>query len=308
MKRSMQTQLDMLKPNLERMMLDQQAHQNLIYDKHARGREFVVGQKVMVQNLLNGPTWVSGVISEQKGPLTYLVEVESNQYWRRHVDQIRDKGDSTLRESIEERKGIGIPDGPFQADLEMDIPDQDTNDPDMNEQYPETVAEHPVVENTELPEKVAEHPVVEDVDEHGNSYLLRNPALESGGVSDDNGDSDNGLTEIRSAVDLIVSSFLAALKAKGMNAASVQDVDETVDYARKYLSLGTESYRRIWYKFHTCPNSNAAIKLWRSRSYLSGSRVNQKERKKNTPQAGCSATTEEDNSSEDTRFALDDWD
>ena len=80
------------------------------------------------------------------------------------MDHIRDKGDSTLRESIEEGKGVGIPDGPFQADSEMDIPEQDTNEPDMNEQYPETVAEHPVVENMELP--VAEHPVVEDLDEH----------------------------------------------------------------------------------------------------------------------------------------------
>ncbi|KAL5493420.1 hypothetical protein EMCRGX_G014600 [Ephydatia muelleri] len=44
----------------------------------------------------------------------------------------------------------------------MDIPEQDTNEPDMNEQYPETVAEHQVVENTELPEPVAEHPIVED--------------------------------------------------------------------------------------------------------------------------------------------------
>ena len=117
------------------MALDQQAHQKLIHDKHARGREFVVGQKVMVRILLNGPKWVSGVISE----LTYLLEIEPNQYWRKHVDHIRYKEDSTLRESIEEGKGVRIPDGPFQADSEMDIPEQDTNEPDMNEQYPEMV-------------------------------------------------------------------------------------------------------------------------------------------------------------------------
>lgn len=70
---------------------------------------------------------------------------------------------------------------------------------------------------------------------------------ESGGGSDGNGDSDYGLTEIRSAVDFIVSSFLAPLETKGMNAVSVQDeIKEAVDYAMKYLSLVTESYRRIW--------------------------------------------------------------
>ena len=37
LKRSMRTRLDMLKPDLQRMVLDQQAHQKLIHDKHARG-------------------------------------------------------------------------------------------------------------------------------------------------------------------------------------------------------------------------------------------------------------------------------
>ncbi|KAL5509164.1 hypothetical protein EMCRGX_G004476 [Ephydatia muelleri] len=162
LKRSMRTRLDMLKPDLQRMVLDQQAHQKLIHDKHARGREFVVGQNVMVRNLLNGPKWVSGVISERRGPLTYLVEVGPNQYWRRHVDHKRDKGDSTLREGTEEGKSFGIPDGPIQADSAMDIPKQDTNEPYMNDQYPGRVAEYPAVENTELPEPVAEPPVVNE--------------------------------------------------------------------------------------------------------------------------------------------------
>ena len=162
LKRSMRTRLDMLKPDLQRMVLDQQAHQKLIHDKHARGREFVVGQNVMVRNLLNGPKWVSGVISERRGPLTYLVEVGPNQYWRHHVDHIRDKGDSTLREGTEEGKSFGIPDGPIQADSAMDIPEQDTNEPYMNDQYPGRVAEYPAVENTELPEPVAEPPVVNE--------------------------------------------------------------------------------------------------------------------------------------------------
>eukprot|EP00731_Ephydatia_muelleri_P000635 Em0001g635a len=162
LKRSMRTRLDMLKPDLQRMVLDQQAHQKLIHDKHARGREFVVGQNVMVRNLLNGPKWVSGVISERRGPLTYLVEVGPNQYWRRHVDHIRDKGDSTLREGTEEGKSFGIPDGPIQADSAMDIPEQDTNEPYMNDQYPGRVTEYPAVENTELPEPVTEPPVVNE--------------------------------------------------------------------------------------------------------------------------------------------------
>ena len=59
LKQSLRTQLDMLKPNLERMVFDQQVHQKLIHDTYARGRDFVVGQNVMVQNQLKGPKWVS---------------------------------------------------------------------------------------------------------------------------------------------------------------------------------------------------------------------------------------------------------
>ena len=46
----------------------------------------------------------------------------------------------------------------------MNIPEPVTNEPDMNEQYPEMVGKRPVVENTELPEAVAELSVVEDTD------------------------------------------------------------------------------------------------------------------------------------------------
>ena len=38
--------------------------------------------------------------------------------------------------------------------------------------------------------------------------------------------------------------------------ATIQDeVEEVVDYARKYLPIGTICYRKIWFKIHTCPNS-----------------------------------------------------
>lgn len=37
---------------------------------------------------------------------------------------------------------------------------------------------------------------------------------------------------------------------------SIQDeLEEVVDYARKYLPLGTLSYKKVWFKLHTCPDS-----------------------------------------------------
>ena len=58
------------------------------------------------------------------------------------------------------------------------------------------------------------------------------------------------------AVEYIISLFRAPLEAKGMCAASVQDeLEDVVDFARKYLPLGTLGYRNIWFKLHTCPDS-----------------------------------------------------
>ena len=65
------------------------------------------------------------------------------------------------------------------------------------------------------------------------------------------------MTEIRAALDLIVSTFRAPLESKGVSPETIQGkLEEVVDYARTYLPIGTESYRRIWYKLLTCPDSS----------------------------------------------------
>lgn len=54
------------------------------------------------------------------------------------------------------------------------------------------------------------------------------------------------------------SVFHAPLEAKGLcDPSMIQDeVEEVVGYARKYLPIHTESYCKIWYKLHTCPDSH----------------------------------------------------
>lgn len=37
--------------------------------------------------------------------------------------------------------------------------------------------------------------------------------------------------------------------------ATIQnETEEVVNYARKYLSIGTEDYQKIWYKLYTAPD------------------------------------------------------
>ena len=83
------------------------------------------------------------------------------------------------------------------------------------------------------------------------SWLKRNDP------NSENTECDVGMIEIRAALDLIVSTFRAPLEPKGVSLETIQDeLEEAVDYARTYLPIGTESYRRVWYKLHTCPDSS----------------------------------------------------
>ena len=42
-----------------------------------------------------------------------------------------------------------------------------------------------------------------------------------------------------------------------MCVAVIQDeIQEAVEYARMFLPIGTETYRKIWYKLETCPDSS----------------------------------------------------
>ena len=67
----------------------EQAKQKNNHDHHCQSREYFVGQNVQAHNFREGPRWVAGVIVERLGPLTYLVQVNTGVFWRRHVDHLR---------------------------------------------------------------------------------------------------------------------------------------------------------------------------------------------------------------------------
>ena len=79
-------------------MLTKQAEQKRRHDAHSKFRNFDVGQTVLVRNLREGPKWLSGIVLEQTGPVSYTVQV-CDQIWRCHTNQLLDHnaavGDST---------------------------------------------------------------------------------------------------------------------------------------------------------------------------------------------------------------------
>ena len=50
--------------------------------------------------------------------------------------------------------------------------------------------------------------------------------------------------------------FRAPLEAKGVDLAAVDDeVEDIVEYARTYLRINTESYKKIWYQLYKSPDA-----------------------------------------------------
>ena len=76
-------------------------------------------------------------------------------------------------------------------------------------------------------------------------------------VEGGDGDPDPSLTEVKRAVESIVSQFRDPLEARGANLSVLQDeIEDAVDYARRYLGLESTNYRKVWYNLHVCPDSS----------------------------------------------------
>lgn len=84
------------------------------------------------------------------------------------------------------------------------------------------------------------------------------PVITAAGDSDsETSPDDKLLTEVKAAVELIANTFREPLEAVGVNVLALQDeVIETVEYARNYLSVETEKYHKVWYKLHVCPDAD----------------------------------------------------
>lgn len=67
---------------------------------------------------------------------------------------------------------------------------------------------------------------------------------------------DPTLSEVKTAVEYIISHFREPLQASGIDLTDIQDeVEEIVEYARQYLSIEAECYNKVWYKLYISPDS-----------------------------------------------------
>ena len=85
---NLRTRLDFLKPDVASHVQQCQDLQKTHHDQHRRKQEFTIGQNAWVKKVHGSLRWISGVITEIHGPVSYVVRLGNGDEWRRHIDQL----------------------------------------------------------------------------------------------------------------------------------------------------------------------------------------------------------------------------
>ena len=89
MGRHLRSHLDFLCPNVAGRVCTKQQKQKVGHDQIAQQRQFHVGDNVFIRNFSLGPKWLPGSILEERGPCSFIIELEDGQNVRQHIDHIR---------------------------------------------------------------------------------------------------------------------------------------------------------------------------------------------------------------------------
>ena len=88
--RRLRCRLDLLKPDLQAKVGNQQLNQKIIHDCGVKERGFQAEDKVFVRNFRSGKQWLPAVVIRKTGPVSYLVRlVASQMIWHRHQDHVK---------------------------------------------------------------------------------------------------------------------------------------------------------------------------------------------------------------------------
>ena len=86
--RHLRSRMDLLKPNLQKIVQDKQYSQMKYREPKSKFRNFEISDTVKVRDYRGHSKWKTGVVIDKTGPTSFLIEVEPGCIWRRHLDQI----------------------------------------------------------------------------------------------------------------------------------------------------------------------------------------------------------------------------
>ena len=87
--RQPRSRLDLLQLDTNAKVLDRKTRQKYGHDQHSRVRGFQVGDKVYLWTFTGTPTWLTGKVLDQIGPVSFRVQLPDGQIRKRHVDHLR---------------------------------------------------------------------------------------------------------------------------------------------------------------------------------------------------------------------------
>ena len=87
--RKLRSTLDLLVPNTNRKLQQNQDHQKELYDSRSKTRQFNVNDFVYARNYGSGPLWLPGLVVSLQGTAMYEVRLSDNRVIIRHLDQLR---------------------------------------------------------------------------------------------------------------------------------------------------------------------------------------------------------------------------
>ena len=111
------SRLDLLYPDLEKVVLSKQVKQKSYADKSARPKEFHIGDSVYARNYAVGKMWLPATVLGVDGPVSYVVRLDDGRVWRRHSEQLRHRLDTHSDEA--DVSGYSVPPA-------EDVPDRAT--------------------------------------------------------------------------------------------------------------------------------------------------------------------------------------
>ena len=78
MGRRLRSHLDLLHPSLSQRVQRRQRYQKEQQDQHAHECSIEIGDRVYSRNFSGKPDWLSGIVKEKSGPVSYRVKLDDN--------------------------------------------------------------------------------------------------------------------------------------------------------------------------------------------------------------------------------------
>ena len=89
LKRPLRTRFDLMRPNAKEQVMSKQAKQKAQHDEHAKSRSLVPGAAVLARDYSGPDKWISGIVLQRLGLITYSIEISNGRIVKHHIDQLK---------------------------------------------------------------------------------------------------------------------------------------------------------------------------------------------------------------------------